>query len=138
MLAAPPRSTYFWILPVAVLGRSVTKVIPRGALNRAILSLTKPISSSSVTAEPCASTTNACGVSPHFSLGSPTTAASTTAGCRSSVPSTSTEEMFSPPLMITSLIRSRISTYPSGCTTAASPVWNQPSPIAFLVASGSL
>src|SRR5262249_19068395 len=35
-----------------------------------------------------------------------------TAGGRSSTPSTSIEEMFSPPLMITSLIRSRISTYP--------------------------
>ena len=37
-------------------------------------------------------------------------AASTTAGWRSRTPSTSSEEMFSPPLMITSLIRSRIST----------------------------
>ena len=39
----------------------------------------------------------------------------------SRAPSTSIEEMFSPPLMITSLYRSRISTYPSGCMTAASP-----------------
>ena len=56
------------------------------------------------------STTNACGASPHCSCGSPTTATSWTAGCRSSTPSTSTDEMFSPPLMITSFIRSRIST----------------------------
>ena len=55
------------------------------------------------------STTKACGVSPHFSSGRPTIAASCTAGWRSSTPSTSTEEMFSPPLMITSLSRSRIS-----------------------------
>jgi hypothetical protein len=39
----------------------------------------------------------------------PTTAASCTAGCRSRVHSTSTEEMFSPPLMMTSFNRSRIS-----------------------------
>jgi hypothetical protein len=110
MLAAPPRSTNFWILPVAVLGSSATKVIPRGALKCASRSLTKAISSASVACSPCSSTTKACGVSPHCPLGSPTTAASPTAGCRSSVPSTSTEEMFSPPLMITSLIRSRIST----------------------------
>src|SRR5947199_7324465 len=31
-LAAPLRSTYFWILPVAVLGSSVTNVTPCGAL----------------------------------------------------------------------------------------------------------
>ena len=31
-------------------------------------------------------------------------------GCRKSTPSTSTEEMFSPPLMMTSFRRSRIST----------------------------
>ncbi len=110
MLAAPPRSTNFWILPVAVLGSSPTKVIPRGALKCASRSRTNAISSSSVAGWPASSTTKACGVSPHRSLGSPTTAASPTAGCRSSVPSTSTEEMFSPPLMITSLIRSLIST----------------------------
>ena len=70
---------------------------------------------------PLRRTTNACGDSPHFSCGIPTTAASRTAGWRSSAPSTSIEEIFSPPLMITSLNRSRISTYPSGWTTAASP-----------------
>ena len=30
--ALPPRSTYFWILPVAVLGNSVTNVIDLGTL----------------------------------------------------------------------------------------------------------
>ena len=59
------------------------------------------------------------------------------AGCRIMTPSTSTDEMFSPPLMMTSLKRSRISTYPSGWTTAASPLWNQPPRIALAVASGS-
>ena len=40
--------------------------------------------------------------------------------------STSIVEMFSPPEMITSFARSRSSTYPSGCTTPRSPVWNHP------------
>src|SRR5271170_5135054 len=48
---------------------------------------------------------------------------SCTAVCSSRVPSTSTDEMFSPPLMITSLMRSRTSMNPSACTTAASPEW---------------
>src|SRR6516165_5402755 len=65
--------------------------------------------SSSVALAPSRSTTKACGVSPHFSSGRPTMATSCTAGWRSSTPSTSTEEMFSPPLMITSLSRSRVS-----------------------------
>jgi hypothetical protein len=46
--------------------------------------------------------------------------------------------MFSPPEMITSLRRSRSSTYPSGCMTARSPAWNQPPRKASAEASGSL
>ena len=83
---------------------------PVRALKCASRSLVNAISSASVALAPSRRTTNAYGASPHLSCGKPTIAASSTAGCRSSVPSTSTEEMFSPPLMITSLIRSRIST----------------------------
>jgi hypothetical protein len=43
----------------------------------------------------------AWGDSPHFSCGIPTTAISWTAGWRRRQPSTSIEEMFSPPLIIT-------------------------------------
>ena len=66
-----------------------------------------------------------------------TTAHSSTAGCRATVCSTSMVEMFSPPEMITSFLRSRTSTYPSGCQTATSPEWNQPPRKAAAVAAGS-
>ena len=45
-------------------------------------------------------------VSPHFSSGIPITAASSTAGCWKRQSSTSMEETFSPPVMITSFFRS--------------------------------
>ena len=50
------------------------------------------------------------GDSPHVASGWATTAAANTAGCRYSASSTSSEEMFSPPEMITSFERSRIFT----------------------------
>ena len=50
------------------------------------------------------------GVSPHVASGWATTAASITAGWPCSTSSTSWEEMFSPPEMITSLARSLIFT----------------------------
>ena len=50
--------------------------------------------------------------------------------------STSIEAMFSRPT-ITSLARSRSSTYPSGCITPRSPVRNQPSGAAAAVAPAS-
>ena len=51
--------------------------------------------------------------------------------------STSIVEMFSPPEITTSLMRSRSSMYPSGCQTATSPVWNQPPRNTSSVPSGS-
>jgi len=45
--ARRPRSTYFWILPVAVLGSSSTKLTPLGALKWARLSRAKPMISAS-------------------------------------------------------------------------------------------
>jgi hypothetical protein len=65
---------------------------------------------------------NAHNVSPQKSSGRATIAASFTAGWLYSTDSTSTLLMFSPPLMITSLDRSQISMYPSGCITPTSPV----------------
>ena len=61
-------------------------------------------------ARPALSSMNAHGVSPHFGSGCATTAASITAAWPCSTSSTSWEEMFSPPEMITSLERSLILT----------------------------
>src|ERR1051326_3530602 len=58
------------------------------------------------------------------------TAASATAGCWNSQSSTSIDETFSPPVMITSFLRSLIAMYASSWYPP-SPVWNQPSRIAF-------
>src|SRR6266852_6795680 len=78
--ALPPRSIYFWILPVAVLGNSVTNVNDLGTLKCAMWSRTKARSSSTVALCPALSTTNACGASPHCTSDRPTTATSWTAG----------------------------------------------------------
>ena len=106
---ARSRSTYFWILPVDVFGSS-QKTIFFGALKRASSCWQWAISSASVAVAPGFSSTNAHGVSPHFGSGWATTAATTTAGWRYSASSTSSELMFSPPEMITSLLRSLILT----------------------------
>ena len=47
-------------------------------------------------------------VSPHFSSGTPMTAASATAGCWHRQSSTSIDETFSPPEMMTSFLRSEM------------------------------
>jgi len=65
--------------------------------------------------------TNAFGRSPRRSFGIPITAHSRTAGWAQMVCSTSMLEMFSPPEMMMSLLRSRSSMLPSGCQTAISP-----------------
>ena len=61
-----------------------------------------------MTSAPGASTTSALTVSPHFSSGTPMTATSATAGCGNSASSTSIDDTFSPPEMITSFLRSEI------------------------------
>ena len=107
----PPRSTYFWILPVAVFGSSATNVKPLRRLEvRQAARARTARSSSSVAAAPARAPRTRAAPRPTSRRGRPTTATSCTAGCRSSTPSTSTDEMFSPPLMMTSLSRSRIST----------------------------
>ena len=59
-------------------------------------------------AAPAASTTRALTVSPHFSSGTPITATSATAGWEKSASSTSIDDTFSPPEMITSFLRSEM------------------------------
>ena len=59
-------------------------------------------------AAPGRSTTYARGTSPQRSSATPTTAASSTAGCAASTFSTSTPEMFSPPETMRSFVRSTI------------------------------
>ena len=86
----------------------------------------KSMISSSLVAAASLRVTNAFGRSPHRSSGIATTAHSSTAGWALIACSTSIDEMFSPPEMITSLLRSRSSIAPSGCQTAISPEWNQP------------
>ena len=66
--------------------------------------------SASVTSAPSRTSRNAHGTSPHFGSGAATTAATSTAGWRYSTSSTSTLEMFSPPEMMMSLLRSLIFT----------------------------
>jgi hypothetical protein len=59
-----------------------------------------------------------------------------TAGCWQSAFSTSTERTFSPPVMITSLIRSTRKTWPSSSSRPPSPVCIQPPRNASAVSSG--
>ena len=66
------------------------------------------MSSASSADRPSARTTSALMVSPPFSLGTPITATSATAGWENSTSSTSIEETFSPPVMMTSFLRSLI------------------------------
>ncbi len=70
---------------------------------------------------PC-STTAASGRSAHFSSGTAITAASATAGCAMSAFSSSTDEIHSPPDLITSFERSLIWMNPRGWIETMSPV----------------
>jgi acyl-CoA dehydrogenase len=105
---ARSRRTVFWILPVDVLGSSPNSK-RLGTLYRASRSLAYSVSAPASTSS-FRSATKATGTSPQRSCGIPTTALSTTEGWLSSTCSTSTEAMFSPPEMMMSLLRSRIST----------------------------
>src|SRR5215216_3626876 len=62
-IAAPPRSTYFCTLPVAVLGSSVRNVTLCGALKCARLLRANSRNASSLVSAPDLNTTNACGAS---------------------------------------------------------------------------
>jgi hypothetical protein len=74
-----------------------------------------------------ASTTRALTVSPHFSSGTPMTATSATSGWEKRASSTSIDETFSPPLMMTSFLRSEIAQVALVVEVPPSPVWNHPS-----------
>src|SRR5207237_452805 len=133
---ARSRSAYFWILPVEVFGSGPNTTL-FGTLKCARLARQKAMISATATSPASGfSVIKAQGVSPHFSSGFATTAASMICGWRYSTSSTSIEEMFSPPEMMMSFERSLISTYPSGCMTARSPERNQPPANASSVAFG--
>ncbi len=66
--------------------------------------------SASDASAPGARTTRALTVSPHFSSGTPITATSATAACEKRASSTSMDDTFSPPEMITSFLRSEMAT----------------------------
>ncbi len=82
---------------------SSPKTIFFGILNPAKVSLQNFIISSSVAFFSGANSTKAHGISPHFSSGLATTAASETDGCLATVFSISIDEIFSQPEMIISL-----------------------------------
>ena len=82
---------------------SSQKITFFGSLNPANVSLQKSIISFSEAGLSLISSTNAQGVSPHFSSGLATTAANDTAGCFAIAFSISIEEIFSPPDIIISL-----------------------------------
>src|SRR6266536_4096231 len=103
------RRANFCTFPVAVLGKASTNSMVLGALKWAMWSRQNLMISCSLACWFGLSTTRAFGTSPHLGSGTPTTATSSTAGCSYSSPSTSTDEIFSPPLTITSLARSTIS-----------------------------
>ena len=74
--------------------------------------------------------------SPSFSCGTAKVSASCTAGCSRSTVSTSIGEIFSPPRLIISFSRPLMRRYPSSSSTPWSPVRNQPSANAAVLASG--
>src|SRR6201999_4221104 len=74
--------------------------------------------------------------SPITASGTATTAASATPGAVASAFSTSTLEMFSPPRLMMSFVRSMMCTRPASSTLMTSPVCSQPSVMVWAVASG--
>src|SRR5438105_4793410 len=133
MGSAFERSTFLSNLPTEVLGTSSINRISSGNHHLATLSRRKSSTSSCVT-WPLNSgfgTANATGRSSHFGWASPITAASMILGWAMIAFSNSTDEIHSPPDLITSLVRSTIWMYPSGLIFATSPVRNQPSSVSF-------
>src|SRR3546814_4323500 len=91
-------SSRFSTLPIALRGSSSTTRI---ALNRWVLPTLALQSARTASASaPFVSTTNATGVSPHSSLGMPTTAASTPRSSASNIPSRLLGKIFNPPEII--------------------------------------
>src|SRR5918995_1661238 len=120
------RSSFLSNLPTDVFGTSMTNAHRSGSCQRASVAARNSRSSPGVTKFPFHTTTVASGRSPQRSSGTPTTAASTTSGCAISRVSSSTEEIHSPPDLITSFARSVIVRKPSGVIVPTSPVDSQP------------
>jgi 3,4-dihydroxyphenylacetate 2,3-dioxygenase len=121
------RSTFLSNLPTAVFGISETNAQFSGTCQRATFSPRNFASAAASAVAPARSTTQASGRSPQRLSGTPITAASCTAGCAISSFSRSTEEIHSPPDLITSLIRSVMVKKPRSSSVPTSPVRSQPS-----------
>src|ERR1700674_3001382 len=105
------RSTFLSNLPTEVLGTSSMNRTSSGSHHLATLSLRKSITSSWVTwpLNSGLGTAYAMGRSSHFGCARPMTAASMILGCDMIAFSSSTDEIHSPPDLMTSLVRSTIS-----------------------------
>src|SRR4029077_18090302 len=108
--AALARNTFLSNLPTEVLGTSSMNRISSGSHHLATLSLRNSITSSCVTwpLNSGLSTAKATGRSSHFGWTRPITAASMILGWAMIAFSSSTDEIHSPPDLITSLVRSTI------------------------------
>ncbi|CAM5633411.1 hypothetical protein SGLAM104S_08672 [Streptomyces glaucescens] len=127
------RSTFLSNLPTDVFGTVGMTVQRSGGCHLAILpsSARKARRVSKSAVAPSLRTTVASGRSPHLSSGTATTAASATSGWDISAFSSSTEEIHSPPDLMTSLARSVRVRKPSGEMVPTSPVFSQPSSLNF-------
>src|SRR5271157_2288077 len=125
------RSTFLSILPTLVFGMSSVTTTRSGTpYFDSSPRETKPMrwarTWSVSTVSFSRGTTIASGRSDHFRSGTPITAASAICGICRSMSSTSTEEIHSPPVLITSFSRSVILRYPSGPIVPISPVCSHP------------
>src|ERR1700694_3926027 len=100
--------TFLSNLPTLVLGTSVMKVHCSGSHHRGTRSSRKATRSAGAGDRPGLGTTATRGRSDHFGSGIEITAASKTSGWAITAFSSSTEEIHSPPDLITSLVRSEI------------------------------
>lgn len=113
-------------LPTLVRGISSTNAHRSGNHQRTTLSARNARRSPALTVAPSRTTTTASGRSCQRSSGTPTTAASSTSGCAIRQFSNSTEEIHSPPDLMTSLARSVRVMKPCSSMRPTSPVRNQP------------
>src|SRR5699024_4903620 len=122
------RIRFLSSLPTEVLGISSTKAKRSGTCHLAIrCSRCARRSATSGSGWPSLIPIVASGRSSHLGSGTPITATSATAGCSSRWFSTSTDEIHSPPDLMTSLARSVSCRNPSGLMYPTSPVRSQPS-----------
>src|SRR5699024_4842652 len=120
------RRRFLSNLPTLVLGTSSTKVQCSGNCHLASLSERYSRNCPAVTSDPSLRTTATSGRSSHFSSGIPMTAASATSSWAITWFSRSTEEIHSPPDLMTSFARSVSVRKPSLVMCPTSPVRSQP------------